>query len=63
MTADTEELDKRLLKAAKWWHEASGSERAAMIAAQSKSWVRAFQPCEHGERDFEQCAECRGTTP
>lgn len=29
------------------------------IEAQRASWLRAFQPCEHGKVDFEQCAECR----
>jgi len=29
------------------------------MQAQRESWVRGMGPCEHGERDFEQCRECR----
>lgn len=30
------------------------------IQAQRESWVRGMTgTCEHGEADFEQCAECR----
>jgi hypothetical protein len=31
----------------------------AMIDAQRQSWIRSMGPCEHGNRDFEQCGECR----
>lgn len=38
----------------------SDAERSEMFSRQRESWVRAFQPCEHGVYDFEQCGDCRG---
>ena len=35
---------------------------SAELLEQRASWVRAMAPCEHGERDFEQCMGCRGDT-
>jgi hypothetical protein len=35
-------------------------EKREMYRKQRESWVRAFQPCEHGIYDFEQCGDCRG---
>lgn len=33
----------------------------AEVEAQRQSWVRGMTArCEHGELDFEQCAQCRG---
>ena len=26
--------------------------------AQRQSWLRAFEPCEHGIRDWETCPDC-----
>ena len=32
---------------------------AAELAAQRESWIRAFEPCEHGDYDWETCSQCR----
>lgn len=29
------------------------------LQAQRESWVRAMAPCEHGDPDWETCADCR----
>lgn len=42
------------------YHAMTPEQQAAMWQAQRESWVRAFQPCEHGVYDFEECPQCRG---
>lgn len=37
----------------------SPEERDAMLKAQAESWARGMAPCEHGNRDWEQCPKCR----
>jgi hypothetical protein len=47
------------LERAKRWHEtATPEEKAAVWAAQRASLVGGFGPCEHGDYDWETCAEC-----
>lgn len=30
----------------------------AQLEAQRESWIRAFEPCEHGDYDWETCPQC-----
>jgi hypothetical protein len=32
---------------------------AEELAAQRESWIRAMEPCEHGDPDWETCLQCR----
>ena len=34
-------------------------DQAAHREAQKQSFIRGMGPCEHGERDFETCPQCR----
>lgn len=41
-------------------HAMSPEEQTAHWEAQRQSWARGMRtPCEHGQLDYEQCAECR----
>lgn len=52
-------LDEIEAKRAAMSPEARAKLEADELAAQRESWVRAMEPCEHGNRDFEQCEQCR----
>jgi hypothetical protein len=56
---DHERVLGLLKRAGHVWDTMSPQQRFEMEAAQRKSWLRAFQPCEHGVVDFEECKECR----
>ena len=36
-------------------------QKAEMYEAQRQSFIRAMAPCEHGDPDWETCAQCRTT--
>lgn len=60
--ATTDERGRRLQaivdEAVRRYNAMTPEEQAAMWKAQRESWVRAFEPCEHGDPDWETCPEC-----
>lgn len=55
-----EELLKLAREAKDRYDALSPADKLMHDALQRASFVRAFStPCEHGELDFEQCAQCR----
>lgn len=55
-------LDRMLKQAKRSVERMTLKERAAMLEKQRESFVRAMTTrCEHGELDFEQCQDCRGS--
>lgn len=51
---------EELLRRAKAHYDAmTPEEKEAMLAEQRESFLRGMAPCEHGERDWETCPECR----
>lgn len=52
------ELEQALSRARTLVDAMTPAEKAEMIRKQRESWIRAFEPCEHGEVDFEQCGKC-----
>jgi len=55
----SQELEEALAKALRWEANATPQEKQAMREKQRQSWVKAFEPCEHGVADFETCSSCR----
>jgi ElaB/YqjD/DUF883 family membrane-anchored ribosome-binding protein len=53
------EIERALAKANAKYDAMTPEEQAAMWRAQAESWARGMEPCEHGERDYEQCPKCR----
>lgn len=51
-------IDELLDRAREWDRTATPEQKAAMLAAQRDSWIRAMAPCEHGDPDWETCPEC-----
>jgi hypothetical protein len=57
-------LDELLRRSVEAFKTLPPEERRRMIAAQRESYVRGMTtPCEHGVLDFEQCGDCRSSTP
>jgi hypothetical protein len=57
------ELEAALVRARAYVDAMTPAEYEAMIAAQRESWVRGMAPCEHGDPDWETCAQCRAGQP
>ena len=53
------ELTIALERMRSWWDNATPEQQKSMHDAQRESWIRAMGPCEHGDFDWETCAECR----
>ena len=53
------ELIELLEKSKARYDAMSPKQKAEMHRQQAESWARAFAPCEHGVRDWEECAQCR----
>lgn len=58
-TAPNPELDALIASARAFYENMSPEQRAEMHEAQRQSWLRSCEPCEHGNRDWEDCTECR----
>ena len=52
------ELADLLAKAKARYEAMTPDEKAAEHKAQRESFIRAMQPCEHGDPDWETCPEC-----
>ena len=51
-------LQARVDEAMRHYHAMTPAEQAAMWQAQRESWLRAEQPCEHGDPDWDECPKC-----
>jgi hypothetical protein len=54
-------LRKALVDAQERTLAMSPEEKQAMFEAQKASWLRGMGPCEHGDCDWETCAQCLAT--